>query len=71
MKTTGLIVLIAGVILTVFTTFKYYTKEEVIEIGNVEITREKPNRVSWSPWIGVLVMIAGGVIIWQAGKKSA
>ena len=70
MKITGIIILLLGITLTIFTTFKYFTTEEVVDLGRVEITKEEPKRVSWSPWIGVAVIAVGGFILWQAGKKS-
>lgn len=71
MKTTGLIVLIVGIFLTIFTSYQYFTTEEVLDIGEIEITKEEPKKVSWSPWVGVAVIITGAVILWQSNKKSA
>jgi len=40
-----------------------------VDIGKLEITRDKPNYLSWSPVLGVLVIGLGGVLIWQGGRK--
>ena len=69
MKTTGIIILIAGLLITIFTTFTFFTKEKVVDLGKVEITRDKPHTLNWSPLIGIAVMAIGGVIIWQFNKK--
>ena len=69
MKTTGIILIIIGVALTLFTTFKFFTKEKVVDIGNLEITRDKPNTFTWSPVIGLIVVGIGGIVLWQASKK--
>jgi len=69
MKTTGIILIIIGVALTLVTSFKFFTKEKVIDIGNVEITRDKPNKLSWSPVIGFVFIGIGGIVFWQASKK--
>jgi hypothetical protein len=69
MKVTGIVLIIIGVALTLFTTFKFFTKEKVVDIGVVEITRNKPNTLSWSPIIGLVVMGIGGIVLWQASKK--
>jgi hypothetical protein len=69
MKTTGIIIILIGLALTIFTAFTIFTKEEVIDIGKVEITRSKPHHLNWSPIIGIIVMGAGGVVLWQSSKK--
>ena len=69
MKLTGIALLIIGILLTVFTTFKFFTKEKVVDIGGLEITADKPHYFSWSPVIGIIVMGIGGIVLWQASKK--
>ena len=60
MKKIGLVVLIIGLAITLFTGFKYVAREKVVDIGDIQISRDKTNRVSWSPLIGVAVMVVGG-----------
>ncbi len=70
MKTTGFIILIIGVALTIFTTVKFFTKEKVADLGIIEITQNKPHEISWSPLIGFAVIGIGGLVLWQASKKQ-
>ncbi|MDP2238302.1 MAG: hypothetical protein Q8J88_17885 [Bacteroidales bacterium] len=70
MKTTGIVIIIIGIVLTIFTTFKFFTREKIVDIGNLEITRDKPNTFSWSPIVGVLTIGLGAVVLWQASKKT-
>ena len=70
MKKLGIIILLLGLGLTIFTTVTYFTKEKVVDIGKVEITHNKPHRLNWSPWIGIAVMGIGGIVLWQASKKQ-
>jgi len=69
MKKAGIIILILGLVLTIFTAFTLFTKEKVLDIGQVEITRKKPHNLSWSPLIGIAVMGIGGVVLWRSYKK--
>jgi len=69
MKITGIIVMIAGLGLTIFTAFSYFTREKVFELGSVEITRNQPHYLNWSPFIGIAIMVIGAFIILQARKK--
>ena len=69
MKNAGIAILIIGFLLTIFTTFSYFTREKVVDLGKVEITANKKNRVAWSPLLGLGVMAVGGVVLLVASKK--
>jgi len=69
MKKIGIIILLLGLGLTIFTAVTYFTKEKVVDIGKVEITRNKPHHLKWSPLIGIAIMGIGGIVLWQATKK--
>lgn len=69
MKTTGIALIIIGLLLTIFTGFDFFTKKEVVDIGRVEINKEKKHEVNWPPYVGVAVMIAGGVVLLGSAKR--
>ena len=69
MKIIGIFIMIAGLGLTVFTAFSYFTREKVLEIGTVELTRSQPHYLNWSPFIGIAVMVIGAFIVLQVKKK--
>ena len=70
MKKVGIIIIVIGLALTIFTAITYFTKEKIVDIGKIEITADKPHHFSWSPLIGIAVMGIGGVIFWQGSKKG-
>jgi LPXTG-motif cell wall-anchored protein len=63
MKATGITLIIIGLLLTIFTGFGFFTKKEVADLGKIEIKKEEPHRVNWSPWVGVGLIVIGGVIL--------
>ena len=69
MKATGIIVMIIGLIMTIFTAVTYFTREKVADIGSLAITADKSHHLNWSPWIGIGVMAVGGLIILVSSKK--
>jgi len=69
MKLIGVLIMIAGLGLTIFTTFSYFTREKVFEIGSVDIYRNQPHSLSWTPFIGLAVMVAGAFIVMQVRKR--
>ena len=60
--------MILGLGLTIFTTVTFFTKEKVVDIGKVEITRDKPHHLNWSPLIGIAMIGVGGIILWKSKK---
>jgi hypothetical protein len=70
MKKVGIIIILIGLTLTIFTAFTYFTKEKVVDIGKIEITANKPHHLNWSPLIGIAVMGIGGIVLWQSPKKQ-
>jgi hypothetical protein len=70
MKQAGITLLIVGLLLTVFTSFSFFTKEKVVEIGDLKITKDEPHSINWSPLAGIAVMGLGGAMLWQSSKKE-
>jgi hypothetical protein len=69
MKKAGIIIVIFGLALTIFTAITFFTREKVVDIGSLKITANKPHHLSWSPLVGIAVMGAGGVVILISSKK--
>jgi hypothetical protein len=68
-KKSGIVVLILGLLLTIFTTVTFFTRERVAKIGDVNITANKRHHLKWSPLVGIAVMGFGGVMLWMSPKK--
>ncbi|HEY5915808.1 MAG TPA: hypothetical protein VIU13_00325 [Chryseolinea sp.] len=70
MKTLGIILLIVGAIMMVFTGFNIVTKEKVVDLGPLEINKEEKTPVYWSPVTGGVLM-AAGILVLVVGKRKA
>jgi hypothetical protein len=73
MKKAGLIIFAIGIIVTIFTGLNYTTKEVVLNSGNMNLTRDVEHGFSWSPVIGIIIMLIGVAIFVRAyslQKKS-
>lgn len=71
MKTTGIIILLVGLGLTLTTSLSFFTKEKVVDIGKLEINRDKPHYLQWSPFLGIGIMVVGGLLIWRGSSTKA
>jgi hypothetical protein len=70
MKQLAIAILITGLLITIFTGFKFITKEKVVDIGGLEITRDRKHNLAWSPLIGIAVMAVGGGMYLLGHKKN-
>ena len=70
MKTAGLILLIAGLLMTIYTGFTYISKERTVSIGESEITTDNHQAVNWQPYVGIGVMVAGGACLILGRNKK-
>lgn len=69
MKKAGIALLVVGLLFTIITGFKFFTREKVIDVGSLKITASQPHHVNWSPYLGVGIMIAGGAMLLIGYKK--
>ena len=63
MKKAGIIILVIGLVITIITGFNFVTKEKVLDVGELQITRDKQHNLAWSPVVGVVVMVIGGAVL--------
>lgn len=70
MKTLGIILIVVGGIMTVFTGFNIITKKEVVDLGAIEINKEEKTPVYWSPVTGGVLLVAGIIVLVISRRKS-
>lgn len=69
MKKAGLMLIIAGVVITLLAGATFVTKKKVVDIGKLEITKEQEHQIPWTPVAGILVLVAG-VALLLGGKEK-
>lgn len=63
MKILGIILVIIGAAMLIFTGFEYVTKETIVDVGPINIEADKTNFVSLSPILGAILLIGGIVLL--------
>jgi hypothetical protein len=71
MKALGIILIAAGIVMMIITGVNVVSEDKVVDLGKVEITKEKNNPVSWSPIVGAVLLVAGVVVVLTDRKKIA
>lgn len=70
MRTLGIVLLVLGLIMTVFTGFTMVTKKNVVDVGPLEINKEEKTPIYWSPITGG-ILAAAGLVILVVSKRNA
>ncbi len=68
-KTVGIILIIVGAVMLVWTGFSFTREEKIVEIGSVEISADKKEHVNWPPYVGGVVLVAGVVLLITGRRK--
>jgi len=68
-KLIGIILIVLGAIMLIWTGFTYTKKEKVLDAGPVQISADKQKTVNWPPYLGGILII-GGIVIVATAKKS-
>ena len=70
MKYLGIAIIVIGLAMTIFSGVSVKKEEEILEIGEYELTREDEKNVNWPRWAGLSAIGVGAVILIFAGKKK-
>ncbi|MBB2145083.1 DUF3185 family protein [Pedobacter sp. LMG 31464] len=68
-KTVGIILIILGIVLLIWTGFTYTQKEKVIDAGPIQVSADKEKSVNWPPYVGGIVLLAGVIVFVGSRKK--
>lgn len=70
MKSFGIILVVAGILMLIFGNINFTTEKKVVDIGPIEINKKEKKTIAWPNYAGVLVIV-GGVVVLAIGNKKA
>ncbi|MFI5160587.1 MAG: hypothetical protein ACHQHN_04880 [Sphingobacteriales bacterium] len=69
-RTIGIVLLIAGIAMLIWSGFTYTKKEKVIDAGPIQVSADRQHSVSWPPYAGGILVI-GGIVLMITSKKNS
>lgn len=69
-KSIGIVLMVIGIALLVWTGFTYTKKEKVIDVGPIQVTADREKSVNWPPYLGAVVLVSGAVIFFGSKKSN-
>jgi len=70
MKIAGILLLVIGLGLTLFTGFTYFTREKVVDFAGIEITKNEPHHLNIPLVFSIAAMGVGGILLLASQKKE-
>jgi hypothetical protein len=70
MKTAGIIIFTIDLLMTLYTGFTSVTQEKVVDLEELEITKDNRHTLDWQPYVGIGMMVIGGAFLVLGRKKS-
>lgn len=71
MKGLGIVLIVVGIIMLIWTGFSYTKQEKVVDVGPLEVNANKKEHVNWSPYAGGILLIGGVVLLLAAPKRRS
>lgn len=68
-KSFGLILVLIGAVLLLWTGFTYTKKETIVDAGPIQISADREKTVNWPPYAGGIVLVAGIIVLLSSRKK--
>ncbi|MDY0904926.1 hypothetical protein [Pedobacter sp. CFBP9032] len=69
-RTVGLVLIIAGIAMLIWTGFSYTKKEKIVDAGPIQISADRQKSVAWPPYVGGIILVAGAFIFIASGKRK-
>jgi len=71
MKTLGIILIIAGIVMIVIRGFSVQTEKKVIDAGPIQVNRKENKWIGWPTYAGAAVAVIGVLVIATSKGKSS
>ena len=68
-RTIGIVLIIIGAAMLIWTGFSYTKKEKVVDAGPLQVSVDKQKSINWPPYLGGILLI-GGIVIVATAKKT-
>ena len=69
-KLFAIILIALGLVALAYQGFSFTSKEKIIDLGPIEVTREKTNSLPLPPIVGGLALVGGVALLVLGGKKT-
>jgi hypothetical protein len=66
----GVILLVIGILMLIYTGFSYTKREKVVDAGPLHVSADKQKTVNWPPYVGGILALGGIVLLATGGRRD-
>jgi UDP-N-acetylmuramyl pentapeptide phosphotransferase/UDP-N-acetylglucosamine-1-phosphate transferase len=66
----ALVLIVVGALMFAYPVISYTTREEVVDLGPIEVTREEKHRLPVPPILGGIAVVAGIALLVADGRRT-
>jgi drug/metabolite transporter (DMT)-like permease len=68
MKTPGIILILIGLVIIIWGSIGFKTRDTVVNVGPIHATKDTTHHIPYAPIAGAIVLI-GGVVLIASGRR--
>ena len=68
-RTLGIILIVVGIAMIMWTSFSYTKKEKIIDAGPIQVSADRERTIAWPSYLGGFILVSGIVIV-AVSKKT-
>lgn len=69
MKALGIILVVVGILMLIFTNISFTKEKKVVDLGPVEVNKKEKKTIDWPSYAGGIAVISGIVVLVASRKK--
>lgn len=70
MKPVGIILIVAGILMLIFTNVSFTAEKKVVDVGPLEVNKKENKSIAWPSWAGGIAVVAGIVILLSDKRRD-
>ncbi|TKK70913.1 hypothetical protein FC093_04250 [Ilyomonas limi] len=70
MRILGIILIVVGVLMLIFTNISFTKEEKVVDVGPLEVNKKEKHTIDWPNYAGAIAVI-GGIALVVLDKRRA
>jgi uncharacterized membrane protein len=70
MKSIGIVLIVLGAIMLIWTGFTYTKKEKIVDAGPIQVSADREKSINWPPYAGG-ILVVGGIVLLALNKKGS